>query len=123
MIVRPGQMAVFEQDAFRRMQERLVAHVRQHHADEVKHLGVRQLEREVEAGMIRAQDYSLTLETTIGAFVSLRFVIGPEFDRQPDIHAALSDPKLQPDDRMDTLMERTQADHWAEAMNGKRKPA
>ena len=123
MIVRPQQMAVFEQEAFRTMQERLIAHVRRHYPAEVKHLGSEELKQEVGIGMRRAQEYSLTRETTIGAFVSLRFVIGPEFDHQPDIHEALSDQKLSPDYRMETLMDRTQPDHWTEAIKGKRKPA
>lgn len=117
MILRREQQEAFEADAFGKMRDRIAAHVRQQHPSEAKHLDDAQLKTEVERGMRRAVRYSLTRETSIGAFVSLRFVIGPQFDQQPRIHAALSESSLSPDQRMDTLMERTSPDDWADAMN------
>lgn len=120
MILRSEQMKIFDHQAFMAMRDRLVAHVREHHPESIAHLSPEDLEKEVETGMRRAQGYGLTQETTIGAFVSLRFVTSPNFDEQPAIQAALRDESMPPDARMDTLMERTEPEDWDEAARRRR---
>ena len=71
----------------------------------------------IEASLASAQRYGLTWQSSINAFVTLRFTVAPNFDTQPSIAAALAPDDRPPDFRMRDLPEAILPQDWEEAVS------
>jgi hypothetical protein len=60
----------------------------------------------------RASGLGVTSERALLVFVVLSLEVGPGFDEWPGIRAALEDPRLTPDERVLTLVDRTSPADW-----------
>jgi hypothetical protein len=77
-------------------------------------LTFRELRCVVRHGIAVARSYDLRSERDLAAFVFDMLAVNPQFHRQPDIHAALSDPNVAVAERMDRATAAPE-DAWAEA--------
>lgn len=109
------QLSVFGDAAEERFAARLVGYLREHHADAVAGLSDETLKARALTGVRRARGYGLTWDSKVAAFVGLMFEISPNFDRQPRIHAGLTDEDVAPNYRLDVLLNRTTDQDWMEA--------
>jgi hypothetical protein len=73
------------------------------------------LEEMIHNGIARARRYQVTWESTLTSFVSIMFVVAPNFDEHPLIRRVLNDNNISPDLRVDMLFERTEEENWDEA--------
>ena len=69
----------------------------------------------VHLGVDRARAHGLDTDGSITAFVTLMFLVAPNFDEQPDIRKALEDAALPPDERMQQIFAKTKESDWDEA--------
>ncbi len=119
LIIRSEQLEVFRQQRDHALVDRLIAHLRQHHAATIIGVADEALRQRITFGIERARTYGLSWESSIGGFVALQFVIAPRFDEQPGIHRILTDPSKPPDERIGGLSELIAADDWFDASTDK----
>jgi hypothetical protein len=122
LMIRAKQLDVFQPVAESAFVRRVVAHLRDNHADAViqlpnevilvKQISDGRLRRMAEDGIARARDYGMDWESTITAFVVLMVVIAPNFDEHPLIERVLRDERAPANSRIDQLWERTSEENW-----------
>jgi len=115
IIIRQEQMALFERNAQLDFENKVIAHIKEHHSDRTQGLSDDILRKRVQDGILRARSYDLSWENTITAYVALLFVIAPNFDDHPALYPTLIDKNVAPNDRIDKLIERAREKDWAEA--------
>ncbi|MBE7543326.1 MAG: hypothetical protein M9913_18430 [Bryobacteraceae bacterium] len=71
--------------------------------------------RRVHLGIDRARTHDLDSDGAITAFVTLMFLVAPNFDQHPRIRKALDNPSAEPDQRIQQIFERTAEADWDEA--------
>jgi hypothetical protein len=113
--LRSDQIETLENDARRRFLDRLMAHLREHHAEIVEPFPEDVLREMAESAVRRAKSHGLTGEASVTAFVGLMFEIAPNFDQHPAVREVLEDGELAPDDRVEELLESVTDDEWEEA--------
>jgi hypothetical protein len=122
LMIRAKQLEVFQPVAESAFVRRVVAHLRDNHADAmiqlphevilVKQISDERLRRMVEEGIARARDYGMDWEATITAFVVLMVVAAPNFDQHPLIERVLRDERTPANSRIDQLWKRTSEENW-----------
>ena len=95
--------------------ELVFEHVCEHHPEAVAELRDEEIQRRSAVAVERALRHGFTKEPSVAAFAALMFLVGPNFDQQPAIRAALADATMSPDARMAKLMTRTKEQDWDEA--------
>jgi len=90
-------------------------HLCENQPDAVASLSDAEIQRRAKIGVARARGHGLDTEGAIAAFVSLMFLVAPNFDQNPAIAAVLRDSKSKADDRMKKLFERTREEDWEAA--------
>lgn len=115
MRIRPEQFDVFQPRADEQFVGRVVEHLRRAHPDVVGRLPAGVLCEMAQGGLARARRYGLTLESSITAFITLMFLVAPNFDEHPLIRHVLSDERLQPDERVAALRDRVSPGSWEKA--------
>jgi hypothetical protein len=95
--------------------ERTAEWLREYHRDHTWQLDDDELRMRVRHGVAKARRYGLTWESSLTIFVSHMLTINPEFDRHPAVHAALTDPKIPGDEKMQALLGLIGDDEWEEA--------
>ena len=113
--IREEQMAVFQQEAERNFISSVVENLRTNHAAAVKDTPDDTLHKRVEYGIRRAREYGLSWKNSLTTFVTLMFVIAPDFDRLPAFKKFLTDEGVPPNERMELLLEKTTDADWQEA--------
>jgi pSer/pThr/pTyr-binding forkhead associated (FHA) protein len=119
-ILRDEQLAVLERAAIKDFILRMESFIRDNHPEAVEGMKEETVRRRLVFGMRRAKTYGLTQENAVTAFVTLMFVIAPNFDEQPNINKVLRDDKLSPDERVIALTKETRAEHWDQAQQNAR---
>lgn len=66
-------------------------------------------------GIARGRSYGLELKSSLTKFVTLMFLIAPNYDRQEAIKKFLETSDLPPNDRPDALSEAISENDWFEA--------
>jgi hypothetical protein len=95
--------------------ERTMEWLRENHLSFVYDLDDDELRLRVRHGVAKARGYGLTWESSLTIFVSHMLTINPEFDRQPAVQAALTDPTIPGDEKMQALLGLVDDDEWEEA--------
>ncbi len=127
MIIRATQIAIFEKKAQADFVMSLKNFLRQDHgAVRVRlPIGVYRLQdvpdriltelvrRSIEKGRL----YSLTWQSSLAAFVTLMFVVAPNFDADIFIHRALTDPAIFANERVDRVCQWATDYDWERVRN------
>jgi hypothetical protein len=123
--VRPEQSDAFQLQAEADFVERIAAYLVADYSDlviqlpegplSVEQIPADQLSQMIENGIARARVYGLSFESSLSAFVTLMFVVAPNFDENPSIHQVLTDEKTETNSRLDNLWGRTSEENWATA--------
>lgn len=114
--IRPEQIATFQAQYSAELLDRVVHHIRTEHSDVVEGFPESLVRKMVQNGLIRARRYRLTGEADLTTFVSLMFMIAPNFDEQPAIHRVLTRADLPPDERFGRVG-RVRDRHWRDAQH------
>jgi hypothetical protein len=122
--IRKEQVEAFQPVAEAEFSLRIMEHLRQHHAQTVVRLpqGATLVNRMSEStlvelihsGIARARTYGLIWSSSISAFVVLMFKAAPNFDEHPAIHQFLIDEAVPPQDRVQSVLDKTSASVWSE---------
>lgn len=115
LVIREEQLEAFRDAARQKFAAEFLLWLRAHHPARIAVLSDEEALRRIAVGVERAKDYGLRQGSAIRIFVSLMFLVAPNFDEQPDIRAVLTDPRLAPDARPRALSSLTTAQQWAEA--------
>jgi len=95
--------------------ELIFDHLCDEHPEAVAELRDAEILRRVRLGISRARSHDLTSEGAITAFVTLMFLIAPNFDQHPRIRKALDNPSVEPDQRIQQIFQKTAEADWDEA--------
>jgi hypothetical protein len=68
-------------------------------------------------GIAKAKSFGLTHPFDIAGFVYIMFEVGPEFYRHPQIQPILTSPTLPPEQKMNTMIERTPPLVWQQCVD------
>ena len=112
-------MQVFQDAADRAFVGRVVEHLRNHHAQDVRGLADDILGERARTGIARARQYGLSWERNLMAFVGLMFAIAPRFDEHEPIRRLLEDEAVVPNLRLDRVVRLTSEAVWREAQVGR----
>jgi hypothetical protein len=93
--------------------EHIVDHLCEEQPEAVADLKDKEIERRARLGIHRARSAGFAQPEEITAFVTLMFVVAPDFDAHPKIAAALA--RLSGPQRIKRLFEKTAEQDWAEA--------
>jgi hypothetical protein len=93
--------------------EHIVDHLCEEQAEAVADLKDKEIERRARLGIHRARGAGFTQPEEITAYVTLMFVVAPDFDAHPKIAAALAE--LNGPKRLQKLFQQTAEEDWAEA--------
>lgn len=115
LIIRKRQMEVFKKAGEKNFVAELAQTVRENHAEAVEDSSDEELKEYVRVGIARARGHGLVSEEAITAFVRLMFDIAPNFDEQTNIARMLKDERVEPDDRIELVLEAASEEDWAEA--------
>ncbi len=126
LCIRAEQMDVFRAEREAALAVELATYLRKAQGAEILHLPQgdqrldalpeEQLRALVRGGLARARAYGLQSAANGYAFVTLMFVVAPNFDVQPNIQKVLKDPALWDEYRIDWLWYRTKESDWEEAV-------
>ena len=110
LVIRREQMDLFEQEAVRNFENRMLAHLQECFPKHSKFLGEPGVRQVIRCGLERAKGYGLETERGLRLYVDLMFLLGSGFDADPQLPWAaeiLNDKKL-PDEafRIDRLHEK-----------------
>lgn len=122
MIVRDEQMTVFEESAEQDFVQRLAGHLRKNYADAIVRLAesestLAELPEEklhslVEFSIEKARSYEMTFESSISAFSAIMFRVAPNFDKHSMSKLCLKDKNIEPNKRLDEVLEILTEEHW-----------
>jgi len=113
LTIKRAQRALAGEEAF---VERVIRHLLIFHRATVEPLPEGELRRRVVHGIERGRSHGLTWEYSLTIFVANMLERCPDFDEHPAIRRVLEDESLQPDERMDALLERVPKEAWDEVV-------
>jgi hypothetical protein len=110
--VRVEQMRAFEEAFLQECIEHVLQFLQKSVFETPPALRRETLEARVRQGVLRAIAYDLEKYSDISAFVALLFTAGPQFDSYPFFRSILTDPDIDPGDRIPTLVELARDEDW-----------
>lgn len=123
--LRSAQLALLDERAQAEFANRLSSYVREKHGEvevrfpnaaaAVSTLSSAVLQRLIRNGIGRAQQYGLTSQSSIAAYVVLMFVASPNFDRHEAVRGVLLDDSIEPGRRMSEICRRVGREDWSAA--------
>lgn len=127
MIIRSEQMTVFEESAEESFRRRLSSHLLEQYPKTIVKLpdsesAVEDLPDETRRSLIgvsieRARSYGLNFESSIAAFSALMFEVAPNFDAHQLSQLFLNDEEIEPNARVDELLEHLTEKNWETIKN------
>jgi hypothetical protein len=103
--IRPEQMAEFDKAVRRNFHQRLLAHYRQHLPEVTASWDDATLAQRIADADRRASLHGIRSERGIARFVGIALVAGPEFDNIPEVRACLDRPGVDPEVKIDLLVD------------------
>ncbi len=113
------QRQALEQGMRRPFVERLMTDVRRLYPKSINHVSGDLLRRRIEYGLTRAEQYNMTWQSALAAFVLAMFSAAPHFDEDPRLNAILTDSSVSPELRMRKLLRLTDNNQWREIRENK----
>lgn len=128
MLIRAEQMSVFQKRAEDDFVLRLSAHLREKYEGTVVRLPDKEatvaslsdeeLNELVNISIKRAQKFGISYESTIAAFTAMMFDAAPNFSEHERAEPILKDKNVEPNSRMDKLLEQLTAEDWKKIKRG-----
>ena len=109
--MRPDPDEITDEDLL----EHIVDHLCAEQAEAVADLKDTEIERRAALGIARAKSHGFLFPEPITAYVTLMFLVAPDFDRHPSIAKVLDDRNAAPGERLRRLFEKTSEEDWEEA--------
>ena len=97
LVIRKEQMAVLEKLPRTLFEDRIIEHLSRFYTREYHELGREQVRVVVQHGIKRAAEHDFSTQRQVGFYISLMFLLGSDFDRDPQLPwapALLADPLL-----------------------------
>jgi hypothetical protein len=99
------QMRALENSAQADFHQRLVKFLRQELSQETAAFADTALLERISTSERRAATYGIETDAGIAQFVCLTFVAGPTFDEIPEVRDYLQEPGMDPEEKLDELVE------------------
>jgi RimJ/RimL family protein N-acetyltransferase len=121
LTIRTDQLRALRAALMPALAARVAEYLRANHAALVADIPDADLLSRILYSVSRAQEHGLTWESSLFTFAVLSFQIGPEFDTQLNIQAALREARLSvlgdatPDERFRSILRRATEADWQEA--------
>ncbi|MCP3955428.1 MAG: hypothetical protein GY697_24885 [Desulfobacterales bacterium] len=115
LIIRNKQMAVFQQLVNRQFVNYVMGILRGDDGESLGSIPDDLLFKRVEYGIECARKYELTRKNDLLAFVELMFSIAPDFYEYPAFKNVLTDETIDPNQRIEQLLQRTTNKAWRAA--------
>jgi hypothetical protein len=113
LTIRDQQIQTFQGHARNRYVRAFLEYLRITHPDSVQTKSDQEIDALIRGGIARAETLGLRDEGAIAGFLTLLFLAGPDFDRQPGLHEILNDASLEPGERIVALISRIPRDAGA----------
>jgi len=102
--IREEQMKAFSAYMHVSFEKRVAAHLRKEQPERTKALTDSDLDKFIEAGVIRAQNRGFTREADLGLFLELMLLLGADFDEKPEWEGEIFENReLTSDGKIDRL--------------------
>jgi hypothetical protein len=85
--MRAEQFEAFSRVALRAFEDRLLPFIATHFPDQVRRLGDERTRVIIQNGIDRARHYGLAAECDVCRYIALMFMLGPNFDSNPEFAA------------------------------------
>lgn len=122
MLIRSEQMTMFQTEAEEGFVRRLSAHLLEHYAKSlvrtpdieaaVEELSEETLHSLIRSSIDRARSYDISFESSIAAFSAVMFEVAPNFDKHRLSEVLLNDEEVDPNNRLDALLEVFTEKNW-----------
>lgn len=129
LVIRREQLEAFRRYMSGQFEDRMVAHLKRYFPDRCAPLSDEEVRESIRYGVERADAYEICIEQDVSRYINLMYILGRDFDRDPDLpwaQAILSGRALKrlKTVKMDVLYEEAER-YLARAHNGqgKRGPA
>ncbi|HNY41619.1 MAG TPA: hypothetical protein PKJ41_14560 [Bryobacteraceae bacterium] len=99
----------------RELEELIYDHLAEENPEAISELDDALVQSRIRLGIRRARKHGLDTDGAAVAFVTLMFLVAPDFDRHPAIKVALSNASLPADERIRAIFSATSEDDWAAA--------
>ena len=107
LIIRQEQMDEFIRIAAKSFEDWMLVHLKNFFPDEYQALGDPEIRETIKYGIGKAESYGITTEREVCKYIDLMFVLGQDFDTNPDlpwVQEILQDETLpDPEERMNRL--------------------
>jgi hypothetical protein len=123
--IRKAQMDAFQVVAEKHLINQTIAFLRESYPEVIvrfpdgesviKEIPDETLRQMVSRCMARAREYGMTWETSLASFVTIAFLVAPNFDDHPLLKRALLDESLTPDLRIEKLTRDATDKNWEAA--------
>ena len=120
LVVREAQRQALAASTRARFVSDTAEWLRAKHGPAVADLDTATLVARVDAAVRRASRYGLSRRLDVRNFVTLAFLVAPDFDQRPVIREILMDAHLENERRIDALLGRVSASEWQEARRSAR---
>lgn len=111
--LRPEQLDTFQRQVDARLAAKILAHLRNRHAETVAHLDDEEVTRRTLGAIERARLYDIRTEAGQAAFVVVMFKSVPDFDENPLVRQYLTNESLSGDVRIRLVINRITDYQWA----------
>lgn len=125
MIIRNKQIGKFQETADRDFINRVTNYIRGKHKDvfvkiDQENILLNKVSRDilqklVSNGIRRARQYGITSESGLTSFVVIMFMVAPNFDEHPSFQKVLTNQDIEPNSRVDRLLNFTTEEDWETA--------
>lgn len=112
LIVRNQQVDTFRRNAEEALARKIRDDLEAHHEPLIRGLTQVALAQRIRTGIDRAKSHGLSKKYAIAMFVELMFMVGPNFDEYPPAAAILKRTDLDPDSRIDYIVNTFTEDQW-----------
>jgi hypothetical protein len=103
--LRKQQLETFEKAAQVDFHQRLLTFLRTELPEDTASLEDADLLERIKDSERRASAYDILSEAGISQFTCLTFMAGPTFDEIPEVHAYLQEPGLEPEEKLEELVD------------------
>jgi len=113
LIIRQEQMEKFSQVMIKRFEDLLFEHLKDFSPEKIRALGEAAVRKIIHYGIDRARGYDYFSELHICKYIELMFLLGQDFDKNPDIQWAgqiLRDRTLSSAEKINLIHQKVQKD-------------
>jgi len=114
-VLRSSQIQVFAKTREEECARKIRLDLEANHTSKIAGIPDERLDRMIRNGIGRARSHKLTKQYTVAMFVELMFIVAPDFDEYPPVATIFRRRDLDPDDKIDIIIESTSEEQWEDA--------